>query len=476
MNDPLRILVVNRDKVAVQNLEHILARDECAFMKAFGSSEAILLLNTPHYATTPFDVIIVDLERDALNENHFFQLCQRLQPTAEVIFFADPLTVPNVVQTIRQGAFHYLVKPLRPAELRHSVSLAGEQSRHKQRQRGLRQAVSHQHGSMPLLTRDPQMLRLLEQAKRAAAMDLPVLITGSTGTGKEILARLLHDESPRAQRPFVAVNCGAFHEELLANELFGHGREAYTGAVRDRKGLIEAAHGGTLFLDEITEMPLNMQVKLLRVIQEKELRRLGVTTTISVDVRFIAATNRPIRQEVEEGRFRQDLYYRLNVIDLHLPPLAQRQGDIPLLVNHFLDKYGNKHQGQPLGISQAALQRLQQHSFPGNVRELENIMQRAAAFACHAEVTEELLPDYLDKQKSYYFQYSNTRMLPLAEMEQQYILWVCEQMNGNQTLAAKVLGLDRISLWRRLKKIQSSPLFDGGDILEAPPSMEPLIQ
>ncbi|WP_130472921.1 sigma-54-dependent transcriptional regulator, partial [Candidatus Magnetaquicoccus inordinatus] len=381
MNDPLRILLVNRDKVAMQNLEHILSRDGCAIHKATGSSSAIPFLNNTAETTTPYDVIVADLERDSLDERHFFQLCQRLQPTTEVLFITDHLAVPKVVQTIRQGAFHYLVKPLRPAELRHCLTLAGEQSRHKQRQRGVRHELTNQHGSLPLVTQDAVMLRLLEQAKRAAAMELPVLISGATGTGKEILARLLHDTSPRAKYPFVAVNCGAFHEELLANELFGHGREAYTGAVRDQKGLIETAHGGTLFLDEITEMPVHMQVKLLRVIQEKELRRLGVTTTITVDVRFIAATNRPIRQEVEEGRFRQDLYYRLNVIDLHLPPLAERHGDIPLLVQHFLQKYGQRIHGHPLSISRSAMERLQQHSFPGNVRELENIIQRAVAFS-----------------------------------------------------------------------------------------------
>ncbi len=470
MNELLRILLVNRDKVAMQNFEHILSRDEYLIHKATGSHAAIALLNGPEAAAAPFDVIIADLERDSLDESHFFQLCQRLQPTAEVILITDPLAVPNVVQTIRQGAFHYLVKPLRPAELRHSLAMAGEQSRHKQRQKGLRQELTSQQNTTPLLSRDPVMLRLLEQAKRAASMELPVLISGATGTGKEILARLLHDESPRAKRPFVAVNCGAFHEELLANELFGHGREAYTGAVRDRKGLIETAHGGTLFLDEITEMPLNMQVKLLRVIQEKELRRLGVTTAISVDVRFIAATNRSIRQEVDEGRFRQDLYYRLNVIDLHLPPLARRQGDIPLLVHHFLEKFAQRIHGHALGINRAAMERLQQHSFPGNVRELENIIQRAVAFSNGQEINEELLPDYLDKQKSYYFHYTNSRMLPLAEMEQQYILWVCEQMNGNQTLAAKVLGLDRISLWRRLKKMHSPLVNEDNDTREPPSS------
>ncbi|MEO5332590.1 MAG: sigma-54 dependent transcriptional regulator [Magnetococcus sp. YQC-5] len=455
MADPIRILLVDRDKVALQNLEHILLKEGCMITKTPGGQAALKYLHARPGETCLFDVILADMTLDPLDEAHFLRQCQRLQPATELILLSDKISVTSVVDAIRQGAFYYLIKPVRPNELRQTLLLAAKNSHHKQIQQGIRQELDASRVQLPLITRHPGMLRLLEQARRAARMDLPIMITGETGTGKELLARFLHDASNRANKPFVAVNCGAFNEELLANELFGHGREAYTGAVRDRKGLVETAHGGTLFLDEVTEMSLSMQVKLLRVIQEKELRRLGVTTTVTIDVRFLAATNRPIQLEVEAGRFRRDLYYRLNVIDLSLPPLADREGDIPVLVQHFLKKYTKGINNQVTGITKAALDLLSTYSYPGNVRELENIVQRAVAFATGTEVTVEDLPDYFTQQTRPRFQQRDNRLLSLSEMEAQYILHVCEEVNGNQTLAAKILGLDRVSLWRRLKKIQT---------------------
>ncbi|MBF0611324.1 MAG: sigma-54-dependent Fis family transcriptional regulator [Magnetococcales bacterium] len=456
MSEAVRILLVDRDKVALQNLEHVLQKSGCLVTKAAGGLAALKLLETQAGNPSLFEVIVADLELDSLDGGKFLQQCFRRQPATEVILVADNMAVSSVVDAIRQGAFQYLIKPLRLDELRHMVQLAAQSSFHKQIQQGIRHDLVRLREELPLITRDPVMLRLLEQARRAASMDLPILITGETGTGKEILARFLHDASSRSRQPFVAVNCGAFNEELLANELFGHGREAFTGAVRDRKGLVETAHGGTLFLDEIGEMSLTMQVKLLRVIQEKELRRLGVTTPVTVDVRYIAATNRPIQQEVDAGRFRRDLFYRLNVIDFHLPPLCQRQGDITLLVQYFVEKYNQLARKQITGFSKSALALMMRHKFPGNVRELENIVQRSMAFATGPEVTEEDLPDYLRLEPPLDEAVFNKRLMSLEHMEQEYILWVCEQMEGNQTMAAKILGLDRVSLWRRLKKIQST--------------------
>lgn len=460
MEDPVRILLVDRDKVASRNLEHVLLKEGHEVLKLSGGRIAMQYLEERVADSCLFDVILADLELDSVEEEHFLTLCRKFQPATEVIFIAGNISIPSVVNAIRQGAFHYLGKPVRPVDLRQMVQRAAEQSRHKQMQRGIRLQLVEKDVQLPLITRHPRMLALFEQARRIAPLDLPILITGETGTGKELLARYIHDCSNRSRRPFVAINCGAFNEDLLTNELFGHGREAFTGATRDHKGLVESAQGGTLFLDEITEMSLSMQVKLLRVIQEKELRRLGMTNPVNVDVRFLAASNRQIQLEVEEGRFRKDLYYRLNVIDLKLPPLSERQDDIPLLVEYFLQKFAERLNKPRASVSMAAMDRLNRHSFPGNVRELENIILRALVFANGPEVTLADLPDHLQEQSNPILTRVDDRLLSLEEMEAKYILWVCEQLNGNQTMAAKILGLDRVSLWRRMKKIQTgSPRF-----------------
>jgi transcriptional regulator with PAS, ATPase and Fis domain len=280
-----------------------------------------------------------------------------------------------------------------------------------------------------------------------------VLITGESGTGKELFARYLHEHCGRGDAPFVAVNCGAFNEDLLANELFGHEKGAFTGAT-GKPGLIETAQGGTLFLDEVTEMSTAMQVKLLRVIQEREMLRVGGTRPVKVDVRYIAATNRDLQVLVKEGGFRQDLYFRLNVVNLHIPPLVERRGDIPLLAYHFLAKCAALMQKNVDEIAQGALDILQAHDFPGNVRELENIIERGVAFAREDVLGESLLPDALRNQAVPAFRKKDGRVASLEEQEKEYIQWVLGEAHGNQTLAAQMLGIDRVSLWRKLKRYQ----------------------
>jgi len=266
-----------------------------------------------------------------------------------------------------------------------------------------------------------------------------------------LLVNHIHQHSGRSNGPFIAVNCGAFNKDLFANELFGHEREAFTGAASARKGLIEAASGGTLFLDEITEMPPEMQVKLLRVIQEKEVLRLGATQPVKVDIRFIAATNRDVLQAVSDGTLRQDLYFRLNVIALQIPPLAQRQEDIPLLAEHFLRKYSLQMGKHILGISRNALACLRAYAFPGNVRELENIIERGVAVANGDTLRLAHLPAHLHDIAIPAFQKQDGRILTLEEQEQEYIRWVLQEVGGNQTMAAQTLGINRSSLWRKLK-------------------------
>jgi transcriptional regulator with PAS, ATPase and Fis domain len=284
-----------------------------------------------------------------------------------------------------------------------------------------------------------------------------VLIRGESGTGKELFARYLHAHSGRAEGPFLAVNCGAFAEDLLANELFGHEKGAFTGATAVKQGLIEAASGGTLFLDEITEMSPSMQVKLLRVVQEREVLRLGSTQPIPVDVRFIAATNRDIQDTIARGHFRQDLYFRLNVVSLHIPPLAQRKGDVPLLSYYFLKKFSTLMKKEVTEISPEVLALLEGYGFPGNVRELENILERGVALTTGHTVMLGDLPEDLRDLDVRTFRKKDGKFASLEEQELAYIQWVLKEVNGNKTLAAQALGIDRVSLWRKLKKYGLEP-------------------
>jgi transcriptional regulator with PAS, ATPase and Fis domain len=295
-------------------------------------------------------------------------------------------------------------------------------------------------------------------ARQIAPTDCNVLITGESGTGKELFARYLHHHSKRDAAdkpgPFVAINCGAFNEDLLANELFGHVKGAFTGAGNDKKGLLAAADGGTLFLDEITEMTPAMQVKLLRVIQEREVLPLGATAPFKVDVRFIAATNRNVLEMAKGGDFRQDLYFRLNVVNLMIPPLSRRKEDIPLLAHHFLQKCAARMGKEVTDIAAEAMDLLKVYDFPGNVRELENIIERGVAISSGRSIEPGHLPDDLRELAIRTFRKKEGHLPSLEEQERDYIRWVLQEAGGNQTLAAQILGIDRVSLWRKLKRYQ----------------------
>jgi transcriptional regulator with PAS, ATPase and Fis domain len=285
-----------------------------------------------------------------------------------------------------------------------------------------------------------------------APTDCNILIFGETGTGKELIARAIHQQSHRAEERFLAFNCGAFTEELLTNELFGHEKDAFTGATTTKIGLLEAANRGTVFLDEIGDMPQTMQVKLLRVIEERSLLRVGGTQPISVDIRIVAATNKDLNKEVETGAFRKDLFYRLNVVSLHLPPLAERRDDVPLLAHHFLKLYAKAQDKTIEGFSDEAMDILINYEFPGNIRELENIIERAVALCRDSLIIPKHLPQELEQYSFKVYRQQGERLPTLEENELDYILWVLKQANGNKTRAAEILGIDRVSLWRKLKR------------------------
>jgi DNA-binding NtrC family response regulator len=440
------ILLVDDERIALRNLEHVLAREGYRITATQSGGHALELLDGE-----PFDLVLTDMKMDKVDGMRLLRRCKARHADTEVIMITGYATLESAVEAMKEGAFHYIAKPFRLDEVRQTVAEALEKIRLKRENRALRAQLDAVVGRTRVITRDGGMQKLLDMARQIAPTGCNVLITGESGTGKELFARYLHEHGGRADGPFLAVNCGAFNEELLANELFGHERGAFTGAI-GKPGLLATADGGTLFLDEVTEMTPAMQVKLLRVIQEKEVLPVGGTRALKVDVRFVAASNRDMKAWVAEGRFRQDLYFRLNVVNLHIPPLSERREDIPLLAQHVLDRAAPL-MGKPVrAISEEALALLKAYDFPGNVRELENIVERGVAL-CQGDTLEAAhLPDDLRDLGIRAFRRRDGKVVPLEEQERDYILWVLEEARGNQTLAAQMLGIDRVSLWRKLKK------------------------
>jgi len=399
-----------------------------------------------------FDVVLTDLKMEKVDGRQILKRCRELHPDTEVIMITSYATLGSAVDTMKQGAFYYISKPFKLDLVRKVVEEAIAKVKLKMENRELRGQIEKYEGKVKIITQNAHMQKLLETALQVALTDCNILITGESGTGKELLSRYIHLNSTRADGPFFAINCGAFTEELLSNELFGHEKGAYTGALTMKKGLIEMASKGTLLLDEITEMPSSMQVKLLRVIQEKELLRVGGTEPVKVDVRFIAATNRDITDTIKSGQFRQDLYFRVNVVSLHIPPLSDRRDDIPLLSHFFLKRYVTIMNKGITEISEDAINLLMNYDFPGNVRELENIIERGVALANGNIIEIAHLPEDLRELSIRTFRKKEGKFPSLENQEMAYIKWVLNEVGGNKTNAAQILGIDRVSLWRKLKK------------------------
>jgi len=442
-----RILVIDDEKIALRNLEYILKKEGYEVTATMSGTNALRLLQEEE-----FDLVLTDLKMEKVDGMEILENCKRLHPDTEVIMITAYATIPSAVETMKKGAYDYIAKPFKLDEIRKIVKEALEKVRLRKENAILREQLEQYKGRVKIITQDPEMQRLLDVARQIAPTDCNVLITGESGTGKELFARYIHYNSKRADGPFIAINCGAFTEELLANELFGHEKGAFTGATAMKKGLIESASGGTLFLDEITEMTPSMQVKLLRVIQERELLRVGGTESVKVDVRFIAATNRNIQEAIKAGQFRQDLYFRLNVVSLRIPPLSERREDIPLLCQYFLKKYSTLMKKEVTEISEDVMTLLMNYDFPGNVRELENLIERGVALTNSHKIEVAHLPEDLRQLSIKTFRKKDGRFPSLEEQEEAYIKWVLKEVGGNKTLAAQILGIDRVSLWRKLKK------------------------
>ena len=442
-----KLLVVDDETIALKNLEHVMKKEGYEVVGTTSGPNALKILEGQE-----FDVVLTDLKMEKVDGMQILKRCKELYPDTEVIMITGYATLESAVQTMKHGAFYYVAKPFKLDEVRKIVKEAVAKVRLKKENRELREQIENYQGKVKIITQDANMQRLLETAKQIAPTDCNVVISGESGTGKELFARYIHFNSKRVEGPFLAINCGAFTEDLLSNELFGHEKGAFTGAITMKKGLIEMASRGTLFLDEITEMPSSMQVRLLRVIQEKEVLRVGGIETLKVDVRFIAATNRDIQDAVKSGRFRQDLYFRLNVVSVHIPPLSERRDDIPLLSYYFLKKYAALMKKDVAEISQEAMSVLMNYDLPGNVREIENIMERGVAIANGNTIEVAHLPEDLRELSIRTFRKKGGKIPSLEDQEIAYIKWVMGEAGSNKTLAAQILGIDRVSLWRKLKK------------------------
>jgi DNA-binding NtrC family response regulator len=443
----VNLLIVDDEPTAVENLAHVCRKEGYKVVTRTSGLSAIEALDSAR-----FDVVLTDLRMEKVDGMAILAHAKALYPETAVILITGFATLDSAVQAMKAGAFHYIAKPFRLDEVRKVVRNAAELVSLKRENQALRARLEGEAEQPTIVTQDFQMRRLLEMARQVADSDTNVLITGESGTGKELMARYIHVNSSRSHAIFQAVNCGALQEDLLGNELFGHDKGAYTGAGEARKGIIEAADGGTLFLDEIAEMSLGMQVKLLRVIQEREVQRLGSARAIPVNIRLITATHRDLRDEVAVGRFRQDLYFRLDVIQLHLPVLAARKDDIPLLAYYFLRKHAHRMERCVEDIESEAMDLLVHYDYPGNIRELENIMERAVTLAREDRVTISDLPHSLVDNAVLVVREEMGRLPTLAEREEDYIRYVLNKTDQNRTQAAKVLGIDRVSLWRKLKK------------------------
>jgi two-component system response regulator AtoC len=447
MAGAIHILAVDDDSVACDLLREVLEQAGYQVSTATTGQVAIDLARE-----VPFDLAIIDIRMPDISGIEVLKALKRANAQMPVLMTTAYSSMNTAIEAIREGAYDYLSKPCKMEELTLTVERALEQSKLLRENQYFRQELREKYKFENIVGTTPAMLAVYKTVARLVDSKATVLIQGESGSGKELIARAIHFNGQRAERPFVAVECASLAEALLESELFGHVRGAFTGAVDTKKGLFEIADGGTIFLDEIAEISLGLQAKLLRVLQEYEIRRVGGTQPIQLDVRVIAATNKDVEALAKAGRFREDLFYRLNVVTLHLPPLRERLEDIPLLTNHFLRKYSEANHKLISHITPEAMALLGAYHWPGNVRELEHTIERGVTLTMNSALLPGDLPPRLQQQMHVPRLDVPPALLTLEELEKQHIQAVLRATAGNKKRAAQILGINRRSLYRMAKR------------------------
>ncbi|ACN13824.1 sigma-54 dependent DNA-binding response regulator [Desulforapulum autotrophicum HRM2] len=439
-----RIVIIDDEPITLKQLRRILEKEGYG-VSAFSNPQRAL----QHLEQAPCDLVISDVQMPLMNGMDLMTRVKARFPDTEVILITGYASLDGAVEATKEGAFYYLEKPFTPTQVRDRVNQALDLNQWR--------GMVSESGQMPVIIGKSSKIReIVSIIGQIGPTDCNVMITGDSGSGKELVARAIHDTSNRRKGPFVAFNCGALTETLMDNELFGHEKGAFTGADTQTCGLLETATGGTLFIDEIGEMPQSMQVKLLRVLQEGELLRVGGNRPVAIDVRIVSATAVDVKTAVNQGGFRKDLYFRINVVNIKLPGLSERKEDIPLLAYHILNRLNCRGGRRIKAISEKAMALLHDYAFPGNVRELENILERATAL-CKADVIRvcDLPPDLIELELQSY-KLPDETLMTLAELEQDYIAHLLRITGGVRTKTAEILGIDRASLWRKMKKYGQS--------------------
>jgi len=447
MTAPVRTLLVEDEANMVRTLAKILERKGYVVDSAGSGEEALERLSAAGY-----DLVITDLNMPRMDGMQLLREMKERQLNPATIVLTGHGTIQSAVEAMKLGAGDYLIKPCHPDELLMVAARLLELRQLRREVTHLRRQLGHAEHYGPIIGKSLRMQEIYQVIESVSQNKSNVLISGTNGTGKELVARTIHDKGPLAAKPFFAVNCGALSETLLESQLFGHRKGSFTGAIEDHEGVFQAADGGTLFLDEVAEIPLPLQVKFLRAIQEKEVTPLGSTRPVRVDVRIIAATNRNIEDAVRDGAFRTDLFYRLNVVPIHLPPLRERREDIVLLVEHFIQEFSSAYGVEPKRVSPEAMQRIVEYAWPGNIRELQNAIERAFALSAEPEITLANLPPAILRAGESDAVAESFGPLPLEDVEKRNILAALQRSGGNKNEAARILGIDRQRLYRKIEK------------------------